>query len=240
MWPSFHQAYSVPEMWRTFLLVMLTVLIKSICVMSLFVMKQLKTQWIIWVLSMFGFIALNCTSYFSLWWHVYLCFPSWVRLLGQAEVCWRIWSHTCGLKCCKSGGSVLSWDGGATRPVTTQRLQQQRLEWARRGSLGEVDVALVDVFDGEVTAEHLQEHLPELSGGQIVEEGVEDGAQVEEGVCHREERDVAPEVGSSPLGLRHSRHHEAADLVGKPAQGQGSHNETWKHKPKTIMNKRTK
>uniref|UniRef100_A0A3P9HAK0 Uncharacterized protein n=1 Tax=Oryzias latipes TaxID=8090 RepID=A0A3P9HAK0_ORYLA len=77
-----------------------------------------------------------------------------------------------------------------------------------------VDIALIDVFDGEVTAEHL------------VEERVEDGAQVKEGVCHREEGDVAPEVGGSPLGLWHSGHHEAADLVGKPAQCQGSHNET--------------
>uniref|UniRef100_A0A3P9K5N8 Uncharacterized protein n=1 Tax=Oryzias latipes TaxID=8090 RepID=A0A3P9K5N8_ORYLA len=72
-----------------------------------------------------------------------------------------------------------------------------------------VDIALIDMFDGE-----------------SVEERVEDGAQVEEGVCHREEGDVAPEVGGSPLGLWHSCHHEATDLVGKPAQRQGSHNET--------------
>lgn len=117
--------------------------------------------------------------------------------------------------------------GGPVAPVAAQRLYQQGLEGARRDDVGAPHVALVDVLDGEAAPQHLDEHLPELSGGQVVEERVEDGAEVEEGVGHRLESDVAPEVGGSPAGLGHGSHHKATDLVGKPAQHQGGHDETW-------------
>lgn len=82
------------------------------------------------------------------------------------------------------------------------------------------------MFDGQVASQHLDEDLPELSGGQVVEERVDDRAEVEEGVGHRPEGDVAPEEGDGPAGLWHGGHHEAADLVGKPAHHQGGHDET--------------
>lgn len=92
--------------------------------------------------------------------------------------------------------------------------------------MGAPHVALVDVFDGEAAPQHLDKNLPELPGGQVVEERIEDGAEVEEGVGHRVESDVAAKVGSSPAGLGHDSHHEATDLVGKPAKHQGGHDET--------------
>lgn len=81
------------------------------------------------------------------------------------------------------------------------------------------------MFDGEAAAQHLDENLPELSGGEVVEERVEHGAEVEEGVGHRMEGDVAPEVGNGPAGLWHGGHHQATDLGGKPAHHQGCHDE---------------
>uniref|UniRef100_A0A8C2WWK9 Uncharacterized protein n=1 Tax=Cyclopterus lumpus TaxID=8103 RepID=A0A8C2WWK9_CYCLU len=86
--------------------------------------------------------------------------------------------------------------------------------------------ALVDVFDGEAAPQHLNEHLPELPGGEVVEERVEDGAQVEEGVGHGVESDVAPEEGNGPAGLGHGGHHQTTDLVGEPAHHQRAHDET--------------
>lgn len=80
------------------------------------------------------------------------------------------------------------------------------------------------MFDGEAATQHLDKNVPELSGGEVVEERVEDRAEVEEGVSHRMESDVAPKVGSSPAGLGHSSHHETTNLVWKPAYHQGSHN----------------
>lgn len=115
--------------------------------------------------------------------------------------------------------------GRRVPPFATQR-PQQGLEGARGHSAGARHGALVDVFDGEAAPQHLDENLPELPGGQVVEQRVDDGAEVEEGVGHRVENDVAPEVEASPTGLRNGSHHEATDLVGKPAQHQGGHDET--------------
>lgn len=82
------------------------------------------------------------------------------------------------------------------------------------------------MFDGEAAPQHLDEDLPELSGREVVEERVDDGAEVEEGVGHWVESDVAPEVGSGPAGLGNGSHHKTTNLVGKPAHHQGSHDET--------------
>uniref|UniRef100_A0A3Q1GHG7 Uncharacterized protein n=1 Tax=Acanthochromis polyacanthus TaxID=80966 RepID=A0A3Q1GHG7_9TELE len=76
--------------------------------------------------------------------------------------------------------------------------------------------AFVDVFNGEFAPQHLNKHLPELPGGQVVEERIDDGAEVEEAVGHWMEGDVAPEVGSSPAGLGQGGHHQTSNLVGKP------------------------
>ncbi|KAL4616638.1 hypothetical protein GN956_G21604, partial [Arapaima gigas] len=82
------------------------------------------------------------------------------------------------------------------------------------------DVPLVDVLDGESTAQHLDKHLAELLGGQVVEERVQHGAEVEEGVRDGVQDDVAPEVRHVPVHLAPGRRHEAPDLVGHPAGGQ--------------------
>lgn len=92
--------------------------------------------------------------------------------------------------------------------------------------MGPLNSALVDVFNSEVAPQHLDKDLPELPGGQVVKERVEYRAEVEKGVGHRVEGDVAPEEGDSPAGLGHGSHHKTTDLVGKPANHQGSHDET--------------
>uniref|UniRef100_A0A3B5BC55 Uncharacterized protein n=1 Tax=Stegastes partitus TaxID=144197 RepID=A0A3B5BC55_9TELE len=87
--------------------------------------------------------------------------------------------------------------------------------------------ALVDVFDGEFAPQHLDKHLPELPGGEVVEERIDNGAEVEEAVGHRVEGDVAPEVGSGPAGLGQGGHHQTPNLVGNPAHRQRSYDEAW-------------
>lgn len=89
------------------------------------------------------------------------------------------------------------------------------------------DGALVDVLDGEAAPQDLDEHLPELSGGQVVEERVDDRAEVEEGVGHGLQNHVAAEERGRPAGLGQRRHHDAADLHGQPAEHQGGHDESW-------------
>lgn len=116
--------------------------------------------------------------------------------------------------------------------VASQR-SQQRPEGAQ-GDMGGSGVgkrASVDVLDGEAAAQDLDEDLPELSGGQVVQERIDDRAEVEEGVGHRLENHVAVEERGGPAGLGQRRHHNATDLHGQPAQHQGGHNQTWKKHP---------
>uniref|UniRef100_A0A3Q2ZTC8 Uncharacterized protein n=1 Tax=Kryptolebias marmoratus TaxID=37003 RepID=A0A3Q2ZTC8_KRYMA len=88
--------------------------------------------------------------------------------------------------------------------------------------------AFVGVLDDEAAAQHLNKHLPELPGGHVVQERVENGAEVEEGVAHKVERGDSPQVGRRPVGLGDGGHHETKDLVGEPAHHQRSNDETWK------------
>lgn len=163
---------------------------------------------------------LHRALHFALCRHVCLCLESRVGLFAQAEGSLSIRSHSRVTLTVEGGQSGRSLLGLAP----AQRLYQQGLEGARRGR--DAHRALVDVFDGEAAAQHLDEHLPELPGREVVEERVEDGAQVEEGVGHGMEGDVAPEEGSGPAGLGHGGHHEATNLVGKPAHHQRPHDET--------------
>lgn len=121
---------------------------------------------------------------------------------------------------------------GLGRPavlVATQR-SQQRLKSARGdvGGRGVGKSAFVGVFNGEAAPQDLNKHLPELSGGQVVQERVDDRAEVEEGVSHGGERHIAPEEIGGPAGLGQRCHHNAADLGGEPAQHQGGNDEPWK------------
>lgn len=95
--------------------------------------------------------------------------------------------------------------------------------------------ALVDVFDGEAAPQHLDKNLPELSGGQVVQERVDDRAEVEEGVSHRVESHIAVEERQSPPGLGQRCHHNATDLDGEPAQHQRGNNEPWKKRQINIQ-----
>lgn len=74
--------------------------------------------------------------------------------------------------------------------------------------------ALVDVLDGEAAPQDLDENLPELFGGQVVQERIDDRAEVKEGVGHGMENHVAPEERGGPAGLGQRRHHNTADLQG--------------------------
>lgn len=76
-----------------------------------------------------------------------------------------------------------------------------------------------------MTAEHLPEHAAELLRGHVVQERVEDGAQVEEGVREGEEGHVRPEVGPRPVVLGFGCSHDPPDLVRHPADGQGHNNQ---------------
>lgn len=117
--------------------------------------------------------------------------------------------------------------GGPGVLVETQR-PQQRLEGAGgdAGAAGFGKSALVDVLDGEAAPQDLDKNLPELSGGHVVQEGIDDRAEVEEGVSHGRESHVAPEERRRPAGLGQRCHHHPTDLVGEPAQRQGGDNET--------------
>uniref|UniRef100_A0A665WJN7 Uncharacterized protein n=1 Tax=Echeneis naucrates TaxID=173247 RepID=A0A665WJN7_ECHNA len=66
-------------------------------------------------------------------------------------------------------------------------------------------ITLVYVLDGEAATQDLHEDVPELLGGQVIKEWVDDRC------------DVALEEETSPLGFWYSCHHETTNLVGKPA-----------------------
>lgn len=95
--------------------------------------------------------------------------------------------------------------------------------------MGPRQSSLIGMFNGEMAHEYLDKDFPELPGGQVIKEWVEDGAEVEEGVSNMLKCDIAPKVGSSPARLGPGGHHKATNLVGKPAHHQRSHNETKKN-----------
>uniref|UniRef100_A0A8C7QGC5 Uncharacterized protein n=1 Tax=Oncorhynchus mykiss TaxID=8022 RepID=A0A8C7QGC5_ONCMY len=73
--------------------------------------------------------------------------------------------------------------------------------------------------DSSVVGRHLDEDLSELAGREVVQEGVEHGTKVEEGVGHRVQHHIVAEVGHGPAGLGHGGSHQATHLVGQPAHG---------------------
>lgn len=70
------------------------------------------------------------------------------------------------------------------------------------------------MLNGEAAAQHLDEDLLKLAGGEVVQEGVEHGAEVKEGVGHGVQHHIAAEVGHGPAGLGHGGGHQATHLVG--------------------------
>uniref|UniRef100_A0A3B5Q5S5 Uncharacterized protein n=1 Tax=Xiphophorus maculatus TaxID=8083 RepID=A0A3B5Q5S5_XIPMA len=69
------------------------------------------------------------------------------------------------------------------------------------------------VLDGQAAAQHLQEHLAEVTRRQVVEERVEHGAEVEAAVGHQVEPRVEPEIRQRPGRLRDGRRHQAPNSV---------------------------
>uniref|UniRef100_A0A8C6G765 Uncharacterized protein n=1 Tax=Mus spicilegus TaxID=10103 RepID=A0A8C6G765_MUSSI len=79
----------------------------------------------------------------------------------------------------------------------------------------------------QAAAEHLPEHLPELLRGHVVEERVDHGAEVEEGIREGQEDHVCPEVRSGPVMFGFCCSHDPSDLIGHPTHGQCHHNQSW-------------
>lgn len=86
---------------------------------------------------------------------------------------------------------------------------------------------LVGVLQGQPAAEHLPEHLPELLRGHVVEERVDHGAEVEEGVGEGEKDHVGPEVRHGPFILGFGCSHDPPHLIWHPAHGQCHHDQSW-------------
>uniref|UniRef100_A0A452TF11 Uncharacterized protein n=2 Tax=Ursus TaxID=9639 RepID=A0A452TF11_URSMA len=80
--------------------------------------------------------------------------------------------------------------------------------------------AVVGVGQRQAAAEHLAEHPAELLRGHVVQQRVDDGAQVEEGVGEGQEDHVGPEVGFGPVVLGFGRRHNPPHLVRHPADSQ--------------------
>lgn len=93
------------------------------------------------------------------------------------------------------------------------------------GDVGAQVLAVVGVGQRQVAAEHLAEHPAELLRGHIVQERIDDGAQVEEGVGEGEEDHVRPEVGLGPVVLGFGRCHNPPHLIRHPADSQGHDNQ---------------
>lgn len=89
------------------------------------------------------------------------------------------------------------------------------------------------MLQSEPAAEHLPEHLPELLRRYVVEERVDHGAEIEEGVREGQEDHVRPEVRLGPVMLGFCRSHDPSDLIWHPTHGQCHHNESWAGKNKT-------
>lgn len=96
-----------------------------------------------------------------------------------------------------------------------------------RGGGGQAAQAplLVGVRQGQAAAQHLPEHGAELPRGHVVQQRVDDRAQVEEGVGEREQDHVRLEVGPGPVVLGPGGSHDPPDLVGHPADGQGQNDQ---------------
>lgn len=78
---------------------------------------------------------------------------------------------------------------------------------------------------GQVAAQDLQKHAAELLRGDVVQQGVHHGAEVEEAVSYGKKSDVRSEVGDSPVLLWFRSSHDPSNLVWHPAYCQGCNNQ---------------
>uniref|UniRef100_A0A8C0KNY2 Uncharacterized protein n=1 Tax=Canis lupus dingo TaxID=286419 RepID=A0A8C0KNY2_CANLU len=106
---------------------------------------------------------------------------------------------------------------------------QANVAWAGAGVGGcHVGLQVPAVPGGrqlQAAAQHLAERRAELLRGHVVQQRVDDGAQVEEGVGDGEQQHVGAEVGPGPVVLGLRRGHEPPHLVGQPAERQGHHDQ---------------
>lgn len=85
---------------------------------------------------------------------------------------------------------------------------------------------------GQVAAEDLQKHAAELLRGDVVQQGVHHGAEVEEDVRDGKKSDVRSEVGDSPVLLWFRSSHDPSNLVWHPAYCQSCNNKPCEQKEK--------
>uniref|UniRef100_A0ABI7Z174 Uncharacterized protein n=1 Tax=Felis catus TaxID=9685 RepID=A0ABI7Z174_FELCA len=107
-------------------------------------------------------------------------------------------------------------DEGAARRASAVR---------SRGDAGTQVFAVIGVWQRQAAAEHLPEHPAELLRGHVVQERVDDRAQVEESVGEGEEDHVRPEVGLCPVVLGFGCGHNPPHLIRHPADSQGHNNQ---------------
>lgn len=86
---------------------------------------------------------------------------------------------------------------------------------------------LVGMLQSQPAAEYLPKHLPELLRGHIVEERVDHGAEVEEGVGEGKEDHVCLEVRLGPVMFGFGCSHDPSYLIWHPTHSQCHHNESW-------------
>lgn len=94
------------------------------------------------------------------------------------------------------------------------------------------------MLQSQPAAEYLPEDLPELLRGHVVEQRVDHGAEVEEGVREGEEDHVRPEVRLGPVMFGFCGSHDPSDLIGQPTHGQCHHNESWAGKNRREKKKK--
>lgn len=114
-----------------------------------------------------------------------------------------------------------SCGGTGTRSHEEEGAARRAGAGGRGGGVGAQVPAVVGVGQRQAAAEHLAEHPAELLRGHVVQQRVDDGAQVEEGVGEGQEDHVGPEVGFGPVVLGFGRRHNPPHLVRHPADSQG-------------------
>lgn len=83
------------------------------------------------------------------------------------------------------------------------------------------------MLQSQPAAENLPENLPELLRRHVVEERVDHGAEVEEGVGEGEEDHVRLEVRLGPVMFGFCCGHDPSDLIWHPTHGQCHHDQSW-------------
>lgn len=142
---------------------------------------------------------------------------AWVCLWSDNWILWLVNTRTL-----ERGKRV-----GLFTDASGRSLIEKGMRRAGRADVRLPYVPFVHMRDGQFAEQHLDKHLTELTGRQVVEEGVQHWANVEEGIRYRVEDDIAPEVRHGPVCFVLDCSHETADLVRHPASSKSSYNQYW-------------